>query len=107
VAVTATAPAGGDCDGKPCWKETGAGFKYADGVTSPDGLFTLKLSSNAAGKGKITLKAKGPLLTLPALPLAKDPRVTVQLVGSEGQCWSADFTTADRNDEGQFKAKSD
>jgi hypothetical protein len=41
------------------------------------------------------------------LRLAKDPRVTVQLQNTDGECWEAVYSTATKNDTGQFAAKSD
>ena len=49
----ATAPAGGTCGTKPCWKRTkSSGFAYTDKVLDPDGLAKVVLKPGAtAGKG--------------------------------------------------------
>ncbi|MCC6765600.1 MAG: hypothetical protein IT293_13145 [Deltaproteobacteria bacterium] len=99
-------PTAGVCGGRPCWKENGAGFQYAD-KTGLHGVTRLVLKSGAApGKAKILLKGRGANLALPALPLAQPVRV--QLLSSTGVCWEAAFSApAIRNQPDQFKDKSD
>jgi hypothetical protein len=65
------------------------------------------LKAGSAGKAAVKVKGKGFNLALPDLPLAQDPRVTVQLQSSDGACWEAVYGTATRNDEERFSAKSD
>ena len=109
VALRATAPAGGLCHGRPCWKTTGGtGFKYADRDRTPDGLLGIVLRSGAAGRARITLKGKGDRLATPALPLTQDPRVTVQLVATTGACWETTHgAPAIRSDLTQFRDAAD
>jgi hypothetical protein len=57
------------------------------------------------GRAKLILKARGPLLATPALPLALP--VTIQLISSDGQCWESVHSSASTNDVEQFKALSD
>jgi hypothetical protein len=66
---------------------------------------TLKVGA-APGVASIKLKGRGPNLPLPTLPLQKDPKVMVALRNSAGACWEADYSTAQRNDATQFRAKS-
>jgi cysteine-rich repeat protein len=103
------APAGGTCRGRPCWRATSTGFKYADPELTPDGLFRILLREGLVpGKGKILVKGRGPNLGLPALPLAQDPAVTVQLKSSDGPCWEARYAApALRNTQAQFKDRTD
>jgi hypothetical protein len=55
----------------------------------------------------VSVKGKGAALPLPVLPLAVDPKVTVQLVASTGACWASVFDAPPKaNDAGQFKATS-
>jgi len=97
---------GRTCGTKPCWKATKTGFKYTDSKSTVDGVNGLVLTEGAAGKAKITLKAKGASVFMPTLPLTT--AVTVQLVNSEGTCWEATYSAnVTKNDAGQFKAKSD
>jgi predicted AlkP superfamily pyrophosphatase or phosphodiesterase len=102
----AAAPAGGACRGKPCWKATKRGFRYADRDLTPDGLLKLMLKSGDAGKSKLIVKGKGEPLVLPSLPIQSLP-VTVQLVREGGTCWQATFGTTLRNTTEQFRAKAD
>jgi hypothetical protein len=46
---------------------------------------TVRIKTGPADKASITLKAKGERLALPALPLARDPSVTVQLETTSGR----------------------
>jgi cysteine-rich repeat protein len=102
-----SAPAGGTCGTKPCWKQLSTGFKYTDKATTPDGIQQVMLKAGVAGKASVQVKGKGGLLGPPILPLTKDPRVTVQLQSSAGQCWEGIYSVATKNDGAQFKAKSD
>ena len=97
------------CHGKPCWKATATtGFKYADRDLTPDGLLGLTVRSGTPGHARITLKGKADHLAMPPLPLAQDPRVTVQLVATTGACWeSVHFAPAVKNDGAQFKDAGD
>ena len=110
--MTLTAPPGGTCAGKPCWAAKKTGFLYKDKGLANDGLMQLQLTSGAAGKAKIVLKAKGERLPIPipdaARLFAQDTAVIVQLVNSSGRCWEADFSEpAKKNDATQFNDKSD
>ncbi|HXJ36617.1 MAG TPA: right-handed parallel beta-helix repeat-containing protein [Candidatus Eisenbacteria bacterium] len=105
LVVRATVPAGGTCHGKACWKAlANLGFKYADRDLTPDGVLAITLRSGTAGRANIRLKGKGDRLQTPSMPLAQDPRVTVQLKASSGACWqSTHQAPALRNDGSQFR----
>ncbi len=106
--TTAAAPAGGTCkSGKPCWKIAGTGFKYNDGLYTPNGLQAVQLKEGLVdGKGKIQVKGRGVNLPTPSLPLTGP--VTVQLHNTETSvCWEAVFTTLTTNDGVKVKAKGD
>lgn len=104
----ASAPAGGTCGTKPCWKATKAGFTYTNKSKLPRGVKTLALTEgDLPGKAKVTVSASGVNLAPPPLPLDQTAVVTVQLVNSAGTCWDAVYSTATRNDVKAFKAKSD
>ena len=103
-------PAGGTCDGKPCWKPLGPskarnGWKYADKNRENDGVGVLVVKSGAAGKSSASLTAGGPGLpvgSFAALPLP----VRVQLQARGGACFETTFTSSDvkKNAAGSFKA---
>jgi hypothetical protein len=105
--LSATAPAGGACGSKPCWKALGSGlgFRYADKELDPHGVVRVKLKAGALGKGRAKVVARGPSLPVPGLPL--DGPVRVQLRSSEGACFEATFTTSKQNNAGAFVAVSD
>jgi hypothetical protein len=100
-----TAPAGGTCAGKPCWKHTKTGFRYKDKDLTPDGVRAVGLKAGGAGKAKVTLAAKGTRLGPPALPLLTP--VAAQLVASGAPCFEALFNKPTKNQSGIFRAKSD
>ena len=104
--LSATAPAGGTCAGKPCWKETKKGFKYQDKERTLDGLAAIVLKEGNDGKARVTARGKGANLVMPALPL--DTKVTVQLVNTAGVCWDAEYSTpAIKNQNTRFRDKAD
>jgi len=108
LALAAFVPGGGVCDGKPCWKEIGKGFKYKDATAANGGISGLLLKFGEAGKAKLVAKGKGPNLDTPALPLSQDEAVIVQLSSQTGVCWEARYgPPAKTNDAEQFKDKGD
>lgn len=86
------------------WKPASSGWSYRSTTGAPSGITAVTLKAGASGKTKIALKGKGDALAVPALPLAQDPRVTVQLKSSSGVCWSQAYDApARRNDLRQLK----
>ena len=104
--LRATAPAGGVCGTKPCWKASHGGFKLAAKAATGDGLTKIILKPGEAGKAKISVRGKGANLHLP--PLQLDTPVRVQLKRSDGNgCWEGTFSAPATNDSGAFSGKSD
>jgi len=104
----ASAPAGGLCNAaspRPCWKQTGTGFKYVDKDLTPSGVQKLLLKAGLAGKSSIVLKGAGTALDTPALPISALP-ARAQLVNGDGVCWEAQYGTTLRDQADRFKAKS-
>jgi len=104
--LEARAPAGGDCDGKPCWKQLGApstpkGYRYGDREWTPDGLKTVLLRSRAAPRAKALVKGRGANLGID-LPLPLP--VTAQLQSTD-TCFEVTYPTAQTNDASTFKAR--
>ncbi|HEY2772678.1 MAG TPA: M12 family metallo-peptidase [Candidatus Binatia bacterium] len=72
------------------------GWSWIDGAGSLDGIRKLSLKPGADGRSKTRLGAGGPLLPTP-LPFSsgrffdEDPSVTVQLLSSDGMCWTSSF----------------
>jgi hypothetical protein len=102
----AALPGGGTCRGLPCWRPLsgGRGYRYDDRELTPHGIQKVFLKTGDDGVAEIAVKGKGSLFPLPPLPFAQDPNVTVQLVSTDGECWTADYPApAARNDIGGFK----
>lgn len=108
LALRASIPPGGACDGVSCWHETSTGFEYKDHDATRDGIDRITLREGPTpGHARILVTGSGATLPLPTLPLAQHPRVTVQLRNAAGGCWGSVHGTAIRNDASQFKARSD
>jgi cysteine-rich repeat protein len=105
--VRATISAGGKCVGKPCWKSAGStGFRFSDKLAGTDGIADVLLKAGVGGKAKLVVKGKGSELGLSSSFAVTLP-VTVQLRAANGECWSATYSTATKNDGSQFKARAD
>jgi hypothetical protein len=108
LVLEATAPAGGTCAGRACWRASRAGFGYANRDLTPSGVAKLSLRPGDEGRARIQLKAKGALLAVPPLPLADDGAVVVQLDNTAGACWEATYSApALASDAFRFKDVSD
>src|SRR5262249_59769390 len=65
----ASAPAGGMCGAKACWKPLGlSGWRYGDKEGTPDGIQKLLLRAGAAGEGPAPLQRKGTATIAPPTP---------------------------------------
>ncbi len=75
------------------------GWKYSESDGNYDGFRKIDLRTGIAGKARIKLKAAGPALPLPS-PASlteffdQDPSVIVQLLSSDGTCWTSEFPSA-------------
>jgi len=105
--LSRAALADGFCDRKPCWKASSRSYKYTDQLLTPDGLKQVQLREGLVdGKAKLQFLGIGRSLFPPTLPLT--PPVTVQVANTQTNvCWEAVYSTADKNNAVQFKAKSD
>ncbi len=84
-------PAGGNCDGRPCWKTTNGGFAYKRKDGFPHGITQLILRSGSDGKAKLQAAGRGGFLPMPALASIAPP-VRVQLRNrTSGLCWEAAY----------------
>jgi hypothetical protein len=103
--LQAFVPPGGLCSGRPCWKETPAGFTYYDASTTAHGVQRITLEAGVSGAARVRVRARGVNLGPPDPPLG--PPVTVQLVASTGAsttCWDTQYPTASRNGDLVFRA---
>lgn len=107
----ATAPSGGVCGSRPCWRSKPSGYDYNNGAATGDGLISLKMKSGGAGKAKMLLKGKGGALSnrpfgIPAPPMPLPLRTQLQVEG--GACFEATFDTGGviKNEPGFFKGRA-
>ncbi len=100
VALEAHIPAG------VAWKTTTRGYKYKDKSALARGVHSIVLKQGVDGASSIIVKGKASNLTMPALPLSQDTKVTVQF-SNENACWEGNYSTNTSNEAGQFKARSD
>jgi len=105
--MASDAPAGGICGDKDCWAtKTGAAL-YKDSELTPDGISGLQLKANySKGEAKITLKAKGENLELPALPVALPLTAMLRRSDDVTKCWSATYCNVcfKTNGDGKFES---
>jgi hypothetical protein len=102
--LSATAPAGGTCSGKPCWRTGTGALKYVDGQLTRGPISGMTLKAGEAGEAKIVVRAKGEDLGVGALPLTGN--VVVRLERSGGPaCWQAVFGAARTSDGVRYDAK--
>ena len=100
---------GGTCGTKPCWKALGSpagakGYRLKDKSMSHDGVVSGSLKASTEARTTVTVKAKGPRLRHPAMPLGPD--VKVRLQSSAGQCWEATFPLGTIDTPAQYKART-
>lgn len=96
----------------PPWEAGRApSYRYRDKTTAADGVQKAKLKGGDAGKTNAQLTARGLNLTLPppATPteyMHADQRVVVELLNSDGQCFTSEFLAGDilRNREDRFQS---
>lgn len=92
-------PAAGTCRNKPCWTQLAdTGFRYRNRDKTPDGINAVRLQPSSKRKGRATLSGSGPYLSnragaLPPLPPSTTLRV--QLQGTGGACYEANYGPAD------------
>jgi cysteine-rich repeat protein len=104
VAWHASIPGGGFCSGRPCWQAAAGSYRFVDTAGATDGITKVILKAGIADNAKIQVKGSGAALGLPALPLAQDPAVTVQLKSTDGECWTIPYEgPAARSDAERFK----
>jgi len=107
-------PAGGTCDGRPCWQQRGAVLgrvtvTYKNRDATPEGIagVTLKRSGDPSDPvARIMVSGNGSLLALPAAVTPLPVPLRVQLGDAAGRCWAATFTTPALNDGRKFRASA-
>jgi len=106
--ATAEAPAGGQCDGLPCWAAKATSYSYKDLGRTPHGLLKVILKAGVAGKAKAIVKGKGAALPDLTTPLTLPAVVQLQREGS-AECWEATYDVGGviQNQPGLFKGKAE
>lgn len=88
---------------------TPKGLRYEDAGGTSDGLTKAQIKTGEDGRTKIKWSAAGGNVPLPgpagAAYLQSDPSVVVQLVTSDGVCWTSEFSAFLKNDASKYKAK--
>ena len=96
-------PAAGRCGARPCWRAVGSGYRYADRRAGHDGVVGVALRAGAGRRARLKLKARGPALPMPALPLGGG--ATVELRRSDAaSCWRARFDEPAADGPTRFRA---
>ncbi len=85
-------PAGGICDGHPCWKANTKGFLYKRKNGSPRGITKLVLRSGETGKSQIQADGKGDFLPLPSFGSLTAPLVVQLRNRTSGLCWGVTYS---------------
>ncbi|MCW5889986.1 MAG: hypothetical protein KIT14_05480 [bacterium] len=88
-------PAGGRCNGRPCWRGLRRGYRYGDRVGRQDGVRSMTLQAGTAGQARVELRARGEGLDPGPLPAALG--VLAQIRSSDGTCWETSWFDALRN----------
>jgi len=101
--------AGAMCGDKPCWKTVSdKGYQYKDKDATADGLTQAKLTGGDAGKGSVKIQGKNSSGNLPTgvvAGLLNNPSgATVQVLSSNGACFSLGVTDVKKADATAFKA---
>jgi hypothetical protein len=88
------------------WKALTRGYRYNDKPLAHGGVRSLNLREGLEGKATVRLTGKDVPLGMPALPLAHQGPVTVQLLNGSA-CWETTFSSSVQNTGARFKAKAD
>jgi len=94
---------------KSCWQQVGdKGYKYTDPDLDSAGIGSIVVKGGAAGKGSVAVKGrrKRDEDRLPRMTgaLQGSTKATVQVMVSDGSCFSAELPNVKRADEGKFQA---
>lgn len=99
--------AGGQCNGKPCWKtRTGRSHQYKNKGGNDDGVEKVKIKADGTpDKSAIQVKAKGAAFAAPTLPLFFPPTAQFLVIDGGTACWEVPLSVYIKNAPGGFKAK--
>jgi hypothetical protein len=105
-------PRGFDVCGKKmraCWQQLkDKGYKFTDPDLDSAGIGSIVMESGAAGKGSVVVRGRRKRHEdeLPRMTnaLAGAANATVQVMVSDGSCFSAEFENVKRADDRKFQA---
>ncbi len=104
VLVAAHVPAGGVCQGRPCWSPSSTiGYVYKEKTGAANGITQIKLKAKESSASQL-VKGKGIGLAMPKLSLPTPLRVQMH---ANGQCWEDAYVTPSKNTYEQYKAKGE
>ena len=104
--MSRTAPAGGTCGAKACWKVDDTKDTYHDRDATPDGLTEIELTAEDVGRGRLVARGKGSSLGVPSGGFT--PPLIVRLIRNDAPvCRKATYSTPTVNNGVKFRAKSD
>jgi hypothetical protein len=109
----ARAPAGGDCNGRPCWTEMlgdspprPMAYRYVDRERTPEGVQRIR-ETTLRDSLRLLVSGGGANLQPPPLPLPLPARMQLQV--TDGQCYEATYSAAGlvENSDTRFHGRSD
>lgn len=88
------------CNTRSCWTAKPNGFNYRSPGILPSGITSLSIQTGTDGLARIVLKAKGPNVPLPELPLSQaSGNVVAQLINnSTNACWQTTYSAPTKSD---------
>ena len=96
--LAATAPAGGMCGTKPCWKQTSSGFSYTDKQLDPDGLRRVAAQGGHGRQGEDHGEGDGRQLAHASARARHPCARAAPAAWRHTQLLEATFNTSTRND---------
>lgn len=101
------APADTICKKRSCWRQAGRGWRYDDGDRENGPVRGIGIEARPGGRAKVRVRAGGPSLSPPVLPLRPDAGLLVQLISVSGDfCAEAEFDRVLTNTSRSIAAKT-
>jgi hypothetical protein len=94
IVLATKIPGADSCGEKSCWRagRLGDRLAYLDDTGRHEGITDLRVKARGAGRSELAVRAEGPSLGLPPLPLAAP--LLLQLNVRPGGCFEAAFEAA-------------
>jgi hypothetical protein len=101
--LSARAPAASTCGGRPCWKATRRGFRYADRRRTSDGLASV-VASATGGTGRFRVIGRGSRLSPSLDPIFSYPDALWVQLRTADRCWGAFYPVPEVAETGLIRA---